>query len=173
MIVSLLSAWAALLLMSGLQNDAQPSQELPRFRVEAFSTTLEVRVVDEKGRFVHGLTTHDIQVRTDGGRRPIRVVEERGGVRLNLAVLVDIGSEMQLDELKAAREAIFELIHLLEPEDRISLFAYDRHVRLLAGPTTDRHELVEALWNLSIGGRSSWWKRLGRLFSSSALTGFA
>jgi hypothetical protein len=116
MIVSLLSAWAALLLMGGLQDDAQPSQELPRFRVEAFSTTLEVRVVDEKGRFVHGLTTRDIQVRTDRGRRPIRVVEERGGVRLNLAVLVDIGSEMQPDELKAAREAIFELIHLLEPE---------------------------------------------------------
>lgn len=156
-----------------LTQAAQAPDEIPRFRVEAYSSTLEVRVVDENGRFIRGLSAADFQVRDEEGRRPIRLVEEQVGVRLDLAILVDIGSGTSSEALREAREAILELIHLLSPDDRITLAVYDREVQFLAGPTSDRPTLVEALWNIPLGGRPSRWKRLGSLFGSSGLTGFA
>lgn len=167
--------WPAVVLLTlvAAGQASQAPDDIPRFRVEAYSSTLEVRVVDERGRFVRGLSEVDFQVRDEDGRRPVRLVGEHRNIRLDLVILVDIGSGTSSEVLREARKAILELIHLLSPDDRITLAVYDREVQVLAGPTSDRPTVVEGLWNIPIGGRPSWWKRMGSLFASSGLTGFA
>ena len=143
------------------------------FLVKAYSTLLEVRVLDSGGNPVEGLKEEDFQIKAGSQVRPLLFFEERKNSNVSLVILVDIGSSMSEDSLRTAKESIFELIHLLDPEDEIAIAVYDRKVEFLSDLTSDRLELLESTRNIPVGGRTGFWKRLGSGFGTSALTGYA
>ncbi len=156
---------------SRAQDAALPPEDQASFRVEAFSSLHEVRVLDEAGEVVRGLRLEDFRALEAGLARPVTFFRERGDYPITLACLVDTGSNMSPRAVAIARELIFELIHRLKPRDQILLAAYHDRVYPLAPLTRDRLELVEGLRNLAATGRRGGWARLSRLFASDAWTG--
>ncbi len=148
-------------------------QESADFLVKAYSTLTEVRVLNSSGEPVEGLEQKDFEVTVDSRVRPLLFFEERNNSRVSLAILVDIGSSMSEEAIGSAKESILELIHLLDPVDEIAVAVYDRKVEFLSELTSNRLDLLEAIRNIPVGARTSFWKRLGTAFGTSALTGSA
>jgi hypothetical protein len=154
----------------GAKQDASASDPLRLF-VETYGTLQEVRVVDPEGDPVTGLHREDFQVRVNGVPRPLIYFEERRDVPLSLAILVDIGSSMDEEALRTAKETILHLVHLLDPEDEVLIGVYHREVDFLTELIRDRYRMVEAVDNISPGGRSGFWSRFASGFGTSAMTG--
>ncbi|HSR67511.1 MAG TPA: hypothetical protein VLU25_06180 [Acidobacteriota bacterium] len=157
------SAWA-----QGAQGD-----ELPRFRVDVRASQYVVRVFDQDDRVVRGLTAQDFSVLEDGRRRPVEQVEEQPKANVSLAILLDVGSTMSQEKILLGREIMHRLIHLLDEKDEILLGVFSDDVDFVSELSSDRYHLVEGIENIGSGARASKWRRLGQLFMSQALTGYA
>jgi len=131
-----------------LQGQEQKPQE-PHFKAEAYAGLLEVRVTDQEGRPVPNLEQEDFEIREDGATRKVIFFRREESVPLSLGILIDTGSTMSDDYVSRARDMVFELIHLLDREDEILLGCYDEDFHLVSGPTSDRKELVDGLWNIA------------------------
>lgn len=168
--------WLLLAICLGAPVKAQTEQQNrtnPRFRANVLANQLQVRVTDSQGRIVTGLEKSDFVVLEKGEPRPIQLFEARENSGVGLAILVDVGSNMNREEIRKAKEMIFELVHLLGSEDEILTGIYAKDVYFLHPLTSDRKVISEGLWNLPTGGRTGKWKRLGNLFVSTANTGYA
>jgi hypothetical protein len=86
---------------------------------------------------------------------------------LSLSLVVALGTSfMSQIPLGLAKDAVFQLIHLLKPEDEICLYTFDqKDAYLEQGFTRDRSKLVRALENIGVPSRS---KRPGRLIRGFA-----
>jgi len=166
---SLLSDFAATVFAEEEKRDQTP----PKFSVETYSTLFEFRVLDYRGQPVRGLTREDISVSEEGKPRSVLLFEEREVSSISLAILVDLGSSANETQLRDCKQAIHELVHLLDPADEILIGVYHREVEFLSELTRDRLELVEAINNIAPGARPSKWQKLVTLFASSGHTGFA
>jgi len=164
LLIAFVSAWQ---FASAQTTDDQP----PSYRVRSYSALLEVRVLDPEGRPVSGLTVGDFTVRAAGKPRPVVLFEEHQDSPVSLVILVDVGSTMSDEKVGKAKQAILELIHLLDRNDEIALAVYAGETVFLSELTTDRLQLLDALTNTSASGKAGFWKRLGTVFASNALTG--
>lgn len=160
------------LLSSGLSLRLM-GQDVPKYTVQAYSSLLQVRVIDSQGHPVNGLQREDFVVSENARPVPIIHFEERQREPVSLAVLLDVGSSMSRQQILLAKEFVFSLVHLLDPSDEILLAVYDRDVYFLSSLTKDRYELLEAVENIASGGRVGVWKKLAAGFGSSGMTGGA
>jgi hypothetical protein len=142
-------------------------------RAIAYTTLFEVRVLDDSGNIVRGLDEEDFLVLEDGQKIRIESFEEQGPVQVTAAVLVDTGPNMSEDAVRMARDFSLKIIHKLMPDDKILLATYDKEVHFLIGPTSNRADLVDSVWNISAAGRKGFWKRFSKLFVSTSKTGWA
>ncbi len=147
--------------------------ESARFRVEVYATLHEVRVTDPEGNPVHGLKREDFRVFEEGRRRNVLVAQEASEVPVTIGLLLDTGTAMSAAQIGIGKNLIFDLMHRLDPVDEILLATYDRKVHFLSPLTSNRLELLQALQNVSPGGRPGWWARLAHLFASDGNTGGA
>ncbi len=149
-------------------------QDRPRFRAESFANLHELRVLNSEGKPIHGLAREDFQaIASDVRELPLVYFEEQGAAPVCVALLIDTGSSMSSQNISTAKEFAFQLIHLLDRDDEILLATYDSEIHFLSRLTSDRHELVEGIWNIAPGGRPGKWARLGNLFVSESATGYA
>jgi hypothetical protein len=145
----------------------------PTYQIQAFSTLYEIRVVDGKGNLVTGLSEDHFVILESGKRRPIQFFEPMVATPVSLGILLDTGSSSSEEQILTAKEAVFELIHALEPTDEVVIAVYDVDIHFLSELTTDRIELLRALENVSPGGRFSFFSKLAHVFASSGHTGRA
>ncbi len=156
---------------SSQEPQQQSSPDPPSFRVEAYSSLHEVRVLDPVGNVVRDLAAHNFRVFEEERLRPVSFFLERSDYPVTLACLVDTGSNMSEEAVTTAKKLLLDLIHRLDPNDQILLVAYGEDVHYLSRLTSDRLDLLEGLRNLSATGRRGAWTRLSRLFGSDAWTG--
>lgn len=152
---------------------SQDDQAPTKFSVKTYSTLMEVRVFDQAGNFVPGLRRDDFQVTVKSRSRELLSFKEEQKTPTSLAILIDLGSSMQEDDIRTAKQAILDLIHLMPRDDELLLAVYNRDVDFLSSLTTDRPEVLEGLRNVSPEGRVGFWKRLSSAFGTAALTGYA
>ncbi len=170
-LIGLLLLWSVgALQAAGSTQDDQPET---KFSVKTFSTLMEVRVFDREGNYIPHLKQDDFEVSVKSQRRELLSFKEEQQVPTSLAILIDLGSSMQEDDIRTAKQAVEDLIHLLPREDELLLGVYNRDVDFLSGLTTDRPAVIEGLRNVSPAGRVGFWKRLSSAFGTSALTGYA
>ncbi|HSR51688.1 MAG TPA: hypothetical protein VLV83_12735 [Acidobacteriota bacterium] len=160
--------WAAPAWAQEANGDQQP-----RFRVDVRASQYIVRVFDEEDRVVRGLVKDDFLLLEEGRPRPVEDLEEEPKANVSLGILLDIGSTMSREKILLGRQVMHRLIHLLEPRDEILLGVYSDEVDFVSELSSDRYHLVESIELIGSGARPGKWRRLGQLFMSQALTGYA
>ncbi len=169
--------WASMLTvvtlgLASLSSSLQAQQE-PRFKISTYSTLHELRVLDQQGDRVPGLTRSDFRVVERDAPRPTLFFEEHNSAAVSLGILLDRGSTMTAEAIASSKEIILELVHILDPADEVIIGTYQGEVHFLSDLTRDRHQLSRAVENISPGGRAGFWSRLGAAFGSSGYTGSA
>jgi hypothetical protein len=148
---------------------ASERREEPRYRIAVDAVLLELRVTEPGGKPISDLLETDFEVSQNDEPRAIVFFEEFSSRPLSLAILLDVGSAMSEENVRNGKQLIFDLIHVLPPEDEVLVGLYcdfkepppewnpDKKgiVELLADLTKDRFRLLRAVENLTIGDRPS------------------
>ncbi len=127
---------------------SKPGSDLP-FHVRVDAVIYRVRVMDKGGQLVHGLTAQDFQALEKG--KPLSIVHfsEENSAPVSVALFIDVGAAMKEDVISRSKEAVFNLVHALDPEDEILIGTFAAETKILADLTPDRLKLLQALENLS------------------------
>ena len=110
---------------------------------EVTSVAVEATVVDEKGRFVRGLTARDFDLREDAKSQDLDLVSQSREPAL-FALLVDSSQSMAIRS-DAVRAAARRLLAPLGADDQIVVAPFARTITAVTGPTTDRATVLDAI----------------------------
>lgn len=129
-------AWAA---------QRPPFASSKSFRIDAELVPTPVTVRDASGRLVESLQREDFTVSEAGATQPVtQFARER--VPVSVALVLDISDSMRGQRMDDARLALNTFVgDLLKPEDEAALLVFNHAPRLVAGWSTDRAALREAL----------------------------
>ena len=138
---------------------AVAAQEVPGFRARPDTVIVPVTVTDHSGRFVHGLTADQFEIR-EGGRRRAIVQFSAERVPVSLGILLDISGSMTEDpKIRAAerarwthmRRALELLLTRLDAADEVFFAAFNERVAA-ASWTQDHISLLREFDTLRPGG---------------------
>lgn len=150
---------------------AFPQKEKPQFKVKVNLISLDIEVLDRRGIPIDNLDRSDFEVKENGSEAEISSFSRLADLSLSLVISLQT-SFMKQTDMGIAKDAIFQLIHLLKPEDEICLYTFDqRDAYLEQAFTRDRLKLVNALDNIGVPSRSRRPMRLLRGFAVPAQTG--
>ena len=127
---------------------SQQEQDAP---IKLGSTLVSVPVIvsDRNGRYIAGLKAADFTLYKDGAKQEIAffATEEEP---LNVALLLDTSrsTESVLDEIKDRAK---DFLKQLKAQDRAMIVTFDYDVHVLAGLTSDRKALEQAIKKAEIG----------------------
>lgn len=132
------------------QSYAQEQKELPKFNVRVDLVSVDVEVLDRKGKPMVNLDRNDFVVKENGSGMEITNFARLADRPVSLVVVLDTSAIPQA-KLVVAKQFIFQLIHLLHREDEICLYTYDNNDAYLEqGFTRDRGKLIDALDNIGV-----------------------
>jgi Ca-activated chloride channel family protein len=144
-----------------------------RFTATVDAVHLNVSVVNKKGRLVTDLSREDFMVIEDNIHQKIVYFARGEDAPLDVVLLVDASGSMELTEKAAnARNAAIQLIHSLGPEDRVSVYAFDRDVYQLTDFTEDKTVAIAALNRLEPFGSTALYDAVVTLSSAVVHEGF-
>ena len=132
-----------------LASSAQ-NEQTPKYNVKVNVVPLDVEVLDRTGNPVLNLTQKDFAVKENGRTMTITNFARLQDRPVSLAIVLDTSS-ISMEKLNTAKQAVFQLIHLLGREDDICLYTFDaKDARLEQDFTKDRLLLISALDNISV-----------------------
>jgi Ca-activated chloride channel family protein len=139
------------------QADENIRTDVPyRFVASVDAVHLSVSVVNKKGRLITDLSQQDFMVIEDNIHQKIVYFARGEDAPLDLVLLVDASGSMEMTEKTTnARNAAIQLIHGLGPEDRVSVYAFDRDVYQLTDFTQDKAAAIAALTRLEPFGSTA------------------
>jgi len=148
-------SWLILALVPAMVTPAAQKEQPPQYNVRVNVVSLDVEILDKAGNPVLNLAPEDFVVREDGKKMHLTHFTRLQDRPVSFAVVLDT-SAISLDKLVAAKDFIFQLIHLLGRKDDICLYTFDsRDARLEQDFTQDRGLLVDALENISVPSHHS------------------
>jgi Ca-activated chloride channel family protein len=123
-------------------SDQQPAF---RFGLSVDMVHLGVTVV-KKNRLVTNLVESDFHVYEDGVLQEISFFSRGTDSPVDVFLLVDASGSMDMERKVAnARTAAMQLIHSLDPVDRVAVYGFDKDVFELCPFTEDRQKAIAAL----------------------------
>ena len=144
-----------------------------RFTATVDAVHLNVSVVNKKGRLITDLSREDFMVIEDKIHQKIVYFARGEDAPLDLVLLVDASGSMELTEKATnARNAAIQLIHCLGPEDRVSVYAFDRDVYQLTDFTQDKAAAIAALTRLEPFGSTALYDAVVTLSDAVVHEGF-
>ena len=151
-----------------------PKPDVPfRFTATVDAVHLNVSVVNKKGRLITDLSREDFMVVEDNIHQKIVYFARGEDAPVDVVLLVDASGSMELTEKATnARNAAIQLIHSLGPEDRVSVYAFDRDVYQLTDFTQNKAEAIEALSRLEPFGSTALYDAVVTLSSVVVHEGF-
>lgn len=169
LILPLLAVSAELTQASQMQSNDVPF----RFTATVDAVHLNVSVVNKKGRLITDLSREDFMVIEDNIHQKIVYFARGEDAPLDVVLLVDASGSMEVTEKATnARNAAIQLIHSLGPEDRVSVYAFDRDVYQLTDFTQNKTEATEALTRLEPFGSTALYDAVVTLSSVVVHEGF-
>lgn len=129
-----------------------PAQDNPAitFKSNVNLVLVDTTVRDHKGRIASGLQKTNFHVLEDGVEQPIRAFSE-SQLPLAIAIVVDKSGSMR--RLFAdLRDSALQALNYLHPQDRVSLFVFDKRVQRLTDLTSDHEEIARAFEQVDAGG---------------------
>lgn len=148
-----------------LQTSYADKQKPPQYKVQVNVVSIDLEVLDPHGKPIDNLEQKDFVVKENG--LPVEISNFARLSDVKVSLVIALGTRFMTQAgLLIAKDAIFQLIHLLKHEDEICLLSFDqRDVYMEQEFTCERPDVIAALENIGVVSRS---KRPGRL-----LRGFA
>lgn len=127
------------------QNDPHP-----QFEIQVDIVSIDVEVLDDAGNPVQNLGKEDFLVEEDGRQVEITNFTVLRDRPVSLAILLDT-STIKQDKLTIAKRFITHIIHLLDRQDDLCFYSFDkRKVCLEADFSPDRVPILRALDNIGV-----------------------
>jgi len=135
---------------------ARVDEQAPTFRADTLSVTVDVGVLDNKGRFIPGIPAGNFRVLEDGV--PQRLTGfSTGESPMTIAMVIEFSNLFQQYWSWGWQEtltACYSFLETLKPEDTVAVVAFDLRPEILSDFSTDRRDTQEALARLRIPGFS-------------------
>jgi Ca-activated chloride channel family protein len=130
--------------------------EVAVFKSDVDVVTLDVAVIDNKGRFIPGIPRGNFRVLEDNVPQPVKDVTV-GEAPMTIAMVIEFSNKFQQYWSSAWYETLqlsWGFASTLKPEDYVAVVAYDIKPEILSDFTTDRSKTQEALSRLQIAAWS-------------------
>jgi Ca-activated chloride channel family protein len=155
------------------QNGGSSEEPGYRFGLSVDAVHLAATVVDKKGRLVTDLKEGDFVVYEDGVPQEIAYFARGTDAPVDVMVLVDgSGSMDMVSKVSNARNAALQLVSVLESEDRVAVYAFDRDILELCAFTEDKQEAIAALHRLEPFGSTAIYDAVAKASSLIRNQGF-
>ena len=151
---------------------AQKELQLRKIGVKVNLVSLDVEVLDRKGKLIQGLSSSDFIVEENGTRMEISNFALSTGRPISLAAVLDT-SALTTEQLSVCKEFLLIFTHKLDHVDELCFYSFDaRNAYLEQDITTDRPRLMSALENVGVPSKRSP-GALIELFGAEPRTGLA
>ena len=127
-------------------------ENLANFKSDVEIVSVDVSVLDNKGRFIPGIPAGNFRILEDNAPQQIRGVN-MGEAPITVSMVIEFSARFQqywsytwYQTLQAA----FGFISTLKPEDYLAIVAYDIRPEILSDFSTDRAKAQEAMRRLTI-----------------------
>lgn len=136
------------------QGQADP--QAPTFRADTLAVTVDVGVLDNRGRFIPGIPAGNFRVLEDGVPQKLTGFST-GESPMTIAMVIEFSNLYQQYWSWGWQEtltACYSFLETLKPEDTVAVVAFDLRPEILSDFSTDRRDTQEALARLRIPGFS-------------------
>lgn len=130
--------------------------EGPTFRSDILTVTVDVGVLDNRGRFIPGIPAGNFRILEDGVPQKVSGFNT-GEAPITLALVIEFSNQYQQYWSYGWQEtlqACYGFLQTLKPEDTIAVVAFDLRAEILSDFSTNRQDTQEALARLRIPGFS-------------------
>lgn len=130
--------------------------EGPTFRSDVLTVTVDVGVLDNKGRFIPGIPAGNFRILEDGVPQKITGYST-GQAPMTIAMVIEFCNLFQQYWSYGWQEtltATYGFLETLLPEDTVAVVAFDLRTEILSDFTTNRQQTYEAMARLRIPGFS-------------------
>jgi len=130
--------------------------EGPTFRSDILTVSVDVAVLDNRGRFIPGIPAGNFRILEDG--QPQKVANfATGETPITLALVIEFSNLYQQYWSYGWQEtltACYGFLQTLKPEDTVAVVAFDLRPEILSDFSTNRQDTYEAMARLRIPGFS-------------------
>ena len=128
----------------------------PSFKADVTSVTLDVAVLDNKGRFIPNIPRGNFRVLEDNVPQQVQTFS-MGQAPMTVAMLVEFSNRWQSYWSATWYQTLmasYGFVQTLKPEDYIAIIAYDMRPEILCDFTSDKRTAQEAMSRLQFPGFS-------------------
>jgi Ca-activated chloride channel homolog len=129
---------------------------VPTFRTDALTVTVDTAVVDNKGHFIPNIPKNYFRILEDGVPQQMAAFST-GEAPMTIAMVIEFSAKFQQYYSAGwfqTLNASYGFVRLLKPEDYLAIIAYDLRTEILSDFTIDRQQTAEAMQRLRIPGFS-------------------
>jgi Ca-activated chloride channel family protein len=112
-------------------------------KVETQLVTIPVSVFDRQGRFVTDLRKQDFQILENGKPQEIAYFAASESP-VTVALMIDVSDSTKFN-IEQIQDSAIAFIRQLKPNDVVMVVSFDKKVRVLSEPTTNRNQLFDAV----------------------------
>ena len=134
------------------KKNAETTLEGPSFHVESNVVTVDVAVLDNKGRFIPKIPKGAFRVMEDGVPQKLTNFS-LGEAPITLSMVIEFSAKFQQyysAGWQQTLQAAYGFVTMLKPVDYVAVVAYDLKSEILSDFSTDRSKTQEALSRLRI-----------------------
>jgi VWFA-related protein len=138
------------------EGEPAPDATGPTFRSDTMSVTVDVAVLDNRGRFIPGIPAGNFRILEDGVPQKTSSFTT-GESPMTVALVIEFSGLFQQYWSYGWQEtltAAYSFLEMLRPEDQVAVVAFDLRPEILSDFTTDRRDTAGALARLRIPGFS-------------------
>jgi VWFA-related protein len=129
---------------------------IPTFRTDSVSVSVDVAVLDNKGRFIPGIPAGNFRILEDNV--PQKVSEfSMGEAPMTVCMVIEFSNLYQQywsSGWYETLQASYGFLETLKPEDYVAVVAYDLRPEILSDFSTDKRKAYEAMQRLRIAAFS-------------------
>ncbi len=134
------------------KKNAETTLEGPSFHVESNVVTVDVSVLDNKGRFIPKIPKGNFRITEDGVPQKLTNFSI-GEAPITISLVIEFSAKFQQYYSAGwfqTLQATYGFVQMLKPEDYVAVVAYDLRSEILSDFSTDRNKTQEALSRLRI-----------------------
>jgi len=145
--------WNPAPVLSQIQKQTEPPQDVDVIRVSTTLVTVPVSVMDRNGRFISDLKQDQFHLFEDGVEQQIAFFEN-AEQPFTVALLLDV-SDSTAEKLGQIKNAAAAFVNELRADDQVLIMAFDKRITILCEASSDRRVLESAISRAQSGGGTS------------------